>query len=105
MVVTIAGYASMGASSAQESAPDAAVCDSPGLPSGTPTAVQAEPSPGAIEDIAAMDVGTPGAMEPLAAPELSGGAPADAGVTGLITTTIENFITCYNAGQASGDPG
>jgi hypothetical protein len=108
-----AGLAPASAQDASPMASPAAIaCDSPGLPPGTPTP---------MDDMAGMDMGSPEAMEmaspeamegvEMASPEAAAaeedvtGAPADEATAATIIAAVENYVACYNEGQASGDPG
>jgi uncharacterized cupredoxin-like copper-binding protein len=103
-----AGLASVAAQDATPMAsPPAVACDSPGLPPGTPTPKE-EMAMGSPE--AGMEMASPEAME-MASPEAAEaeedvtGTPADEATAATIFAAIENYVACYNEGQASGDPG
>jgi len=114
-IFTSAGLAGVGAQDATPAAsPAAVVCDSPGLPPGTPTP---------MDDMSGMDMGTPAADESMemASPaadesmEMSSpvaeasptetGTPADEAESEAAIAVVQNYVACYNEGQASGDPG
>jgi hypothetical protein len=105
MALTIAGMAGISVA-AQDASPTPAVCDSPGLPPGTPTPMEPEASPVASpEAMEGMDMGTPEPVEVPPMPVPPEGTPADAGMAATITAAVENYAACYNEGQSSGDPG
>jgi hypothetical protein len=89
-----------------EASPATVACVSPGLPPGTPTP---------MDDMAGMDMGTPAADESMemdmGSPEAveeapaAVGAAADEATTAAVMGVLENYVACYNEGQASGDPG
>ncbi len=71
-----------------------------------------------MDDMAGMDMGSPEAMgspmaeeEMMASPEAAEaevdvpGAPADEATSATIFASVENYVACYNEGQATGDPG
>jgi hypothetical protein len=101
--------AGLGSVAAQEASPvaspPAVACDSPGLPPGTPTPMEEVASPEAMASPMAM------ADEEMASPEAAEaeedvvGTPADEATAATIFAAIENYVACYNEGQASGDPG
>jgi hypothetical protein len=74
---------------AQEASPTAVECVSPGLPPGTPTPPM-EASPVAEEE----------AMVPVEASPVAG-TPADEATTAAVIATVENYVACYNTGDAS----
>jgi uncharacterized cupredoxin-like copper-binding protein len=84
--------------------PTAVTCVSPGLPPGTPSPT---------DDMSGMDMGTPTADEAMEAssPEAveeeptATGAPADEAASATAVAVIQNYVACYNEGQAAGDPG
>lgn len=84
--------------------PDAVACVSPGLPPGTPTP---------MDEMGNMDMGTPvGETEEMGTPmaveeaeEDVTGTPADEATAATIIAAVENYVACYNEGQATGDPG
>ncbi len=100
-----AGLVSVSAQDASPMAsPVAMTCVSPGLPPGTPTP---------MDEMGDMDMGTPvGDMEEMGTPvaveeseEVVTGTEADEATAATIFGTIENYVACYNEGQATGDPG
>jgi hypothetical protein len=115
-IFTSAGVAGVSAQDASPAAsPPTVACDSPGLPPGTP-----EP----MEEMEGMEMGSPEAMEgmamgtPAAAEEAMGtpaavaeeeedvtGTAADEATAATIFAAVENYVACYNEGQATGDPG
>jgi uncharacterized cupredoxin-like copper-binding protein len=107
LMLTMAFVATMGSGapvSAQDATPEAATptaaeCVSPGMPPGTPTAMDDMDmaSPEAMDDMDMM-----ASPEAIAVPE---GTPADEETAAAITAAIENYAACYNEGQATGDPG
>lgn len=103
-IFTSAGIAGVNAQDATPMASPAAVtCDSPGLPPGTPTP---------MDDMSGMDMGTPAADESMemGSPEAvvedtATGTPADEATSAAVIAVLENYVACYNEGQATGDPG
>jgi uncharacterized cupredoxin-like copper-binding protein len=105
-VFSTAGMAGVSAQDATpEASPAAVACVSPGLPPGTPTP---------MDDMAGMDMGTPAAEEaivegsPVAVVEeepAAVGTAADEATTAAVLGVLENYVACYNEGQATGDPG
>lgn len=101
-IFSSAGIAGVGAQDASPMAsPPAVACDSPGLPPGTPTP---------MDDMSGMAMASPEAEmgTPVAVAEAEEdvmGAPADEATAATVYAAVENYIACYNAGQASGDPG
>lgn len=83
--------------------PDAVACVSPGLPPGTPTP---------MDEMGSMEMGTPvGETEEMGTPmaveeaeEDVTGTPADDATAATIIAAVENYVACYNEGQATGDP-
>lgn len=89
---TSAGLATAYAQDASPVAsPTAVACVSPGLPPGTPT------------PMGSMDMGTPMAVQ--ATNEAATGTDADEATSATIFAAVENYVACYNEGQATGDPG
>jgi hypothetical protein len=115
LALAAASFGHVAVASAQDATPAPVECESPGLPPGTPTP---------MDDMEGMDmgtppaaVGTPEAMEgmgtpiaeeaPMTMPEptpLPEGEPADDETAAAITAAIQNYVACYNEGQATGDP-
>lgn len=116
-VVGMSGFAAVSAQDAtptSDGTPMAAECVSPGLPPGTPTPMD--------EGMEGMDMGSPEAAAGMASPEaaeemaspeameipevtpIPEGQPADEATAAAITATLENYVACYNQGQATGDP-
>lgn len=90
-----------------EASPATVACVSPGLPPGTPTPMDDMAgmdmgSPVAEEDMAGMDMGSPEAV--VEAPTAVGTA-ADEATSATVMGVLENYVACYNEGQATGDPG
>ncbi len=105
-IFSTAGIAGVSAQDATpEASPATVACVSPGLPPGTPTP---------MDDMAGMDMGSPVAEEDLEAgsPEAvveeapaAVGAEADEATSAAVIGVLENYVACYNEGQATGDPG
>jgi uncharacterized cupredoxin-like copper-binding protein len=106
-IFTSAGIAGVSAQDATpEASPATVACVSPGLPPGTPTP---------MDDMSGMDMGSPAAEEPMemdmGSPEAveeapaAVGAAADEATSASVIAVLENYVACYNEGQASGDPG
>ncbi len=102
-IFSSAGLATVSAQDASPVASPATVaCDSPGLPPGTPTP---------MDDMGGMDMGSPVAEtedmgSPVAVEEVAvAGTEADEATAATIFAAIENYVACYNEGQATGDPG
>lgn len=96
-IFTSAGIAGVSAQDASPAATPAVACVSPGLPPGTPT----PPETGSPVAMEGMDMGTPAAE----AQEDVTGTPADEATSAQAIAVLENYVACFNEGQASGDPG
>lgn len=100
LALALLGSTSIASVVAQDASPEASpmavACDSPGLPPGTPTP---------MDDMAMgeMDMATPMAVEEAEEDVL--GTAADEATAAAIMAAIENYVACYNEGQATGDPG
>lgn len=83
-IFTTAGIAGVSAQDASPEASPVIACESPGLASGATTESMASPE-GAAEEAT--------------------GTPADDETADAIFASVENYVACYNEGQATGDPG
>ncbi len=97
---SVAGIGGVGAQDATPEATPAISCDSPGLPPGTATAMDTA-SPESMDETADMGMASPEAVDV----EVATGAEADAETADAIFGAVQNYVACYNEGQATGDPG
>jgi hypothetical protein len=111
MALLMAGVLGFSGVSAQDATPEAVGCYSPGLPPGTPTPEEemveeeAAASPEAMEGMEmASPEASPAAVEPLVAPVLPEGQPADEETALAVTASIENYAACSQDAITTGDP-
>ncbi len=97
-IFSTAGIAGVGAQDASPEATPAVVCNSPGLPPGTPTPMDMG-SPEAAGEMSDIEAASPEAVQEATSSE------ADDPTAAAILGAVENYFACYNEGQATGDPG